>query len=81
MHRQANLTDKLPGALSFRLKWGCNPLDCNKDPNVKLQEFKDHLRVTKKESTDRTDRTDKTDRTDRTDSTDRTDRTDKIDSV
>jgi len=46
--RQANLTDQLTGALSVRLDCGCDRLDCNKDPNVKLQQFKDYLRVTKK---------------------------------
>ena len=48
IHRQANLTDQLTGALSVRLDCGCDRLDCNKDPNVKLQQFKDYLRVTKK---------------------------------
>ena len=50
IHRQANLTDQLTGALSVRLDCGCDRLDCNKDPNVKLQQFKDYLRVTKKYS-------------------------------
>ena len=46
--RQANLTEQLTGALAVRLDCGCDRLDCNKDPNVKLQQFKDYLRVTKK---------------------------------
>ena len=48
--RQANLTEQLTGALAVRLDCGCDRLDCNKDPNVKLQQFKDYLRVTKKYS-------------------------------
>ena len=60
--RQANLTDQLSGALSVRLDSGCDRLDCNRDPNVKLQEFKDHLRITKEDRTDGADRSDKTDR-------------------
>ena len=46
--RQANLSDQLASALTIRLDCGCDRLDCNKDPNVRLDQFKEYLRVTKK---------------------------------
>jgi len=48
--RQANLSDQLASALTIRLDCGCDRLDCNKDPNVRLEMFKEYLRVTKKKA-------------------------------
>jgi len=46
--RQANLSEKLASALTIRLECDCEDLDSNKDPNVRLEQFKEHLRVTNK---------------------------------
>lgn len=46
--RQANLSDQLASALAIRLDCGCDRLDCNRDPNVRLDQFKEYLRVTNK---------------------------------
>merc|ERR1712203_643240 len=46
--RQANLTDQLTSALTIRLDCGCDRLDCDRDPNVRLDQFKEYLRVTNK---------------------------------
>ena len=46
--RQANLSDQLASALTIRLDCGCDRLDCDRDPNVRLDQFKEYLRVTKK---------------------------------
>jgi len=38
--RQESMTAQLPTALAIRYQFGCEKLDCRRDPQVKLEEFK-----------------------------------------
>lgn len=46
--RQESLAAQLSDALNIRNKYGCARLDCSRDPNFKLDQFKKYLQVTNK---------------------------------